>query len=102
MVKCDSWFRMASESSSTTRQAADPLNLRPNAARLEIKRNFFSQREVTDWNRRSMDIKIAPSVKSFKKGWCQIQRKGGRRGWTVSAARSGLWRKSQPSRSTKN
>jgi hypothetical protein len=34
----------------TTRSAADPLNLRPQAARLETRRNFFSNRVVVAWN----------------------------------------------------
>jgi hypothetical protein len=33
-----------------TRQAADPLNIRPKAARLEVRRQFFSQRVVENWN----------------------------------------------------
>jgi hypothetical protein len=33
-----------------TKSAADPLNLKPQAARLETRRNFFSNRVVEVWN----------------------------------------------------
>ena len=36
------WFDMASSGQRATRQAADPLNIRPKAARLEVRRQFFS------------------------------------------------------------
>jgi hypothetical protein len=35
------------ESGRPTRSAADPLNLRPQTSRLEIRRQFFSQRAGT-------------------------------------------------------
>jgi hypothetical protein len=41
---------MASSGQRATRQAADPLNIRPKAARLEVRWQFFSQRVVEDWN----------------------------------------------------
>ena len=44
MVKSESLFVMASENERATRSSADPLNLRVPASRLEIRRNFYSQR----------------------------------------------------------
>jgi hypothetical protein len=70
-VESSTWFQMASESIRTTRQAADPLNLRPTSAKLEVRRNFFSQRVVQDWNKIPSDIKSAHSVESFKKGYAK-------------------------------
>jgi hypothetical protein len=40
-----------------TRLSADPLNIRPDTARLEVRRNFFSQRVTADWNRIGAEIK---------------------------------------------
>ncbi len=50
----------------TTRSAADPLNLRQQAARLETRRNFFSNRVVEAWNLVPGDIKRAKTVNGFK------------------------------------
>jgi ribonuclease P/MRP protein subunit RPP40 len=42
-VERSTWFNMASSGQRATRQAADPLNIRPKAATLEVRRQFFSQ-----------------------------------------------------------
>jgi hypothetical protein len=62
------WFDMASTGLRATRQAADPLNIRPKAARLEVRRQFFSQRVVEDWNGVPEQVKSAVSVTGFKNG----------------------------------
>jgi hypothetical protein len=49
-----------------TRQDADPLNLKQKPARLEIRRNFFTQRVVKKWNAIPSDVKRAKNVKMFK------------------------------------
>jgi len=36
-VQRETWFKMASEGQRLTRQASDPLNIRPQAARLDIR-----------------------------------------------------------------
>jgi hypothetical protein len=41
MVTIDDWFQKEDGSERLTRSAADPLNLRPRAARLEVRRKFF-------------------------------------------------------------
>jgi hypothetical protein len=46
--------------------AADPLNLRPQAGRLETRRNFFSQLVVDTWNNIPA---MAVTVKEFKNGY---------------------------------
>jgi len=68
-VSRKTWFDMASDGQRATRQAADPLNIRPKAARLEIRRNFFSQRVVEKWNSVPAKVKSAESVMSFKNGY---------------------------------
>jgi hypothetical protein len=67
-VSREIWFDMASQGTRATRQSADPLNIRPQASRLEIRRNFFSQRVVEKWNKVPKDVKNAPSVQAFKQG----------------------------------
>jgi hypothetical protein len=52
-----------------TRSAADPLNQRPQASRLEIRRQFVSQRVVESWNKIPASLKQAKNVKCFKKGY---------------------------------
>ncbi len=44
-----------------TRSADDPLNFRPKAARLEVRKNFFSSRVTENWS------KIPSHVKNVKK-----------------------------------
>ncbi len=48
-------------------QKADcPLNLRQKAAWLEIRRDFFSNRVIDNWNMIPSSVKNARSVTSFK------------------------------------
>ena len=66
-VDKSSWFTMAAEGSTRiTRLTADPLNLAPKSAKLEIRKNFFSVRVVNDWNNLPSEVKRARSVNSFK------------------------------------
>ncbi len=44
------WFQLAADGGRATRSADCPLNLRQKAARLEIRRNFFSNRVIDNWN----------------------------------------------------
>jgi hypothetical protein len=55
----------------------DPLNLRPQASRLEIRRNFFSQRVIEDWNNVPAELKQAKNVKYFKRGYRTLREKNG-------------------------
>ncbi len=50
-----------------TRSAMDPLNLSQQAARLETRRNFFSNRVVKAWNMVPGAIKRSKTVSSFFK-----------------------------------
>ncbi len=67
-VERSTWFDMASSGQRATRQAADPLNIRPKAARLEVIRHFFSKRVVESWNEIPEKVKSAGSVIGFKSG----------------------------------
>jgi hypothetical protein len=50
-----------------TRLAADPLNMRQEPVRTDIRKHFFTQRIINDWNRIPAEIKSAKDVHKFKK-----------------------------------
>jgi hypothetical protein len=60
---------MASSGQRATRQAADPLNIRPKAARLEVRRQFFSQRVVENWNETGKSEECRDS--DWLQGWAE-------------------------------
>jgi hypothetical protein len=63
----DAWFQRVDTSVRTTRSAADPLNLKPQPARLGIRRNFFSNRVIEPWNLVPSELKNARTTVSFFK-----------------------------------
>jgi hypothetical protein len=65
-IDSTTWFQRVDVSIRTTRSAADPLNLRPQAARLETRRNYLSNRVVEAWNMVPGDIKRCKTVSSLK------------------------------------
>ncbi len=77
-----------------TRMAADPLNVRQQASRLDIRKQFYSHRVVDTWNKVPTDIKNIVTVSSFKmayknteENWRQPRREsrfGGRMRWMSS------------------
>ena len=58
-VSSDTWFASAAIGARATRAAADPLNLRVPAPRLEVRRHFFTQQVPGNWN------KIPAALKSM-------------------------------------
>jgi hypothetical protein len=68
-VEHSKWFQLAAESRRTTRSADCPHNLRQMAARLEGRRNFFSNRVIENWNQISSRVKNVKTVSSFKHGY---------------------------------
>ena len=66
-VDKSTWFTPASEGQvRVTRMAADPLNVRQQASRLDIRKQFYSQRVVDAWNKVTTDIKNSVTANSFK------------------------------------
>ncbi len=63
------WFESASRDGVMTRQAADPLNVMIPAARLDIRKNFFSVRVCDKWNSLPSEIKNSANVKIFKNSY---------------------------------
>jgi hypothetical protein len=56
-----------------TRSIADPLNLRVQPARLEVRRHFFSNRVDEDWNKIPSCLECAKTMKSFKNGYAHLR-----------------------------
>jgi hypothetical protein len=51
-VNKSTWFTPSSEGQViVTRMPADPLNVRQQASRLDIRKQFYSQRVVDAWNK---------------------------------------------------
>jgi hypothetical protein len=71
-VNKDTWFQ-ALPSDRVTRAAADPLNFKRGACRLDCRRNFFSQRVLEHWNIIPVDLKNAKSVTAFRKGYQSLR-----------------------------
>jgi hypothetical protein len=56
----------------STRSTADPLNFRAQAARLEVRKIFYSNRVVEDWHKIPAGLKKAETVKSFRNGYAHL------------------------------
>jgi hypothetical protein len=67
LMSKETWFKSVTETGRSTRSAADPLNLRPQESKLEVRRHFFSQRVIEDWNKIHASLKQAENEKCFKK-----------------------------------
>ena len=59
-------FERAAAADRTTRAAADPLNVKVPFVRLEVRRNFFTVRAASQWNKIPADLKASTSKESFK------------------------------------
>ena len=69
-VDRSTWFSFASEHSSrNTRLTADPLNITVKRSRLELRKNFYSNRVTEKWNSLPAELKNAKSISQFKAGY---------------------------------
>ncbi len=59
----------------TTRQMADPLNLRGRRARLDLRKYSFSSRVVSPWNELSKETKNTKSLDQFTTTLKQLYRR---------------------------
>ena len=67
-VKRETWFEMVgSNPARTTRHTQDELNIRKKFPRLEIRKHFFSNRIVDEWNSLPSEVKLSKNVAVFKK-----------------------------------
>ncbi len=67
MVKSDTWFFSVNNVGRDTRSTADPLNLSVQPARLEVRRQFFSNRVVEHWNKILSSLKRCKNNEKFQK-----------------------------------
>ena len=68
-MRRDTWFTMAADGARATRSAGDPLNIRPGRCRLEVRRNFFSQRVAEAWNAIPPSLKQVKTATAFRRGY---------------------------------
>ena len=67
-VSGKTWFTMATDEQRRTRGGAiHPLSLRGQRVRLDIRKNFFSQRVIDSWNAVPAVIKDTATINSFKR-----------------------------------
>jgi hypothetical protein len=69
MIDSQTWLQLAGQAESHTRSTADPQNLRTQAARLDMRRNFFTNRVGEDWNKIPLEVRKVKKVISFKNGY---------------------------------
>ena len=72
-VQRETRFEMARTGERTTRATDDPLNIKFPAARLEVRRNFFSHRVAKSWNQIPAELKNAKTTKEFKNGYKKLR-----------------------------
>jgi hypothetical protein len=83
-LDCSEWFEKLT-GNTMTRARADPLNLKCKTGMLELRKNFFSNRVIKDWNAIPADIKqilIPGKFKLALRKWqegerARLQREGG-------------------------
>jgi hypothetical protein len=73
-VDAERLLTLANSHGRNTRAAADARCLRQNPGRLEVRRNFFTQRVVAPWNDVPSEIKHVSSVQAFKSTYRQLRR----------------------------
>ena len=68
------WFESVADGGRLTRMTADPDNLKIPAARLDVRRNFFSQRVPEQWNKIPPALKQAKTAAAFRFGYREHRR----------------------------
>jgi ribonuclease P/MRP protein subunit RPP40 len=72
-LEANVWFERASSAAHATRSGADPFNVKVKSGRLEVRRDFYSMRVITDWNRIPSEIKSRPGTSRFKAEYRRIR-----------------------------
>ena len=66
-VKASLWFELVGDAAHrSTRQTSDPLNIKKRNAALDIRKAFFTNRVVDQWNKLPSEVKAAKSIGLFK------------------------------------
>jgi hypothetical protein len=72
-LEANAWFERASSAAHTTMSGADPFNVKVKSGCLEVRRNFYSMRVITDWNRIPTETKSRPGTSHFKAEYRRIR-----------------------------
>jgi ribonuclease P/MRP protein subunit RPP40 len=67
------WFERAAGTVRATRSSANPVNLKMRQGCLEIRRNFFSNRVVSNWNDIPSDIRETAKSENFQRKYKQLR-----------------------------
>jgi hypothetical protein len=59
-------FKKVSQVHDKSTRSSTKADLRVNATRLDLRKNFFTNRVVTEWNKLPHDLQTAPSLAIFK------------------------------------
>ena len=70
-VKCGTWFKL----SVNSRTRGHRYKLVKSRSKLEVRKNFFSQRVVNEWNSLPSEVVEAESVNSFKNRYDKHRRR---------------------------
>ena len=66
-VERSTWFEMTgTDPTRMTRLTQDPNNIKKQSPKTDLRKYFFSNRVVEDWNKLPSEVKICRSVKAFK------------------------------------
>ena len=66
-IEEDKFFeRLNVRATRQTRAVSDPLNLRKKDSRLDLRRRFFTNKVIDDWNSIPTEIKSIKKIRSFK------------------------------------
>ncbi len=82
MVSSETWFTSVTESGRQCSRYRT-LNLRSQASKMKIKRQFFSQRVAESWNKIPPSLKQAKNVKCFK-NWTKHEETTRKGVWTTT------------------
>ena len=67
-------FNCYGAQSRVTRLSQYPDNIQPTHSNTDIRRNFFTQRIINDWNSLPQDIKESTTTNNFKKKYDDLTR----------------------------
>ena len=69
-VDHSTWFNLMSRTSGPqTRLSSDPLALETNLSRLDLRKNFFSNRVPPVWNALPLSVRQSTSLNQFKNAY---------------------------------
>ncbi len=67
-VEPETWFRqLQADRGARTRMVGGGVSLALTRSRLELRRNFYSQRVVGPWNRLQGEVRLSKTVNEFKR-----------------------------------